>query len=248
MRAKIMKEKLKKCRGTDKYDIDLMRILLADGKRPFFGELHPELLPYVGQNYEKTSVLLVGESHYVRKADIKQFEETDWYHKSLPDIPSKLDLENPFNKQNSVFWFDTRQVLVRYMNGERGRGHIIFSRPTEVLCGLGIGTNNKYDDFDHFAFMNFFQRPSLEFGESIEYSDEDKQVANDVLNKVIEVLKPKLVVFLFQKAYKAYEPNSFDNIFVEKVSHPTSAWWYKKRKDGKCSRDDFETYLRKILL
>ena len=63
-----MGEKLFLCRGTDAYDKQLNELCLSTELRPFFGVLHPELLPYVGQNYKKTGILLVGESHYVEKA------------------------------------------------------------------------------------------------------------------------------------------------------------------------------------
>lgn len=48
-----MGEKLFLCRGTDAYDKQLNELCLSTELRPFFGVLHPELLPYVGQNYKK---------------------------------------------------------------------------------------------------------------------------------------------------------------------------------------------------
>lgn len=40
------------------YDRALMEI-------EFFGRFHPEYLPYVGDNYVKTKILLLGESNYI---------------------------------------------------------------------------------------------------------------------------------------------------------------------------------------
>ncbi len=168
-----MNEKLRLCRGTRKYDEQLMKICLSTEPQPFFGVLHPELLPYVGQNYEKTGVLLVGESHYVKEATWEEWESTNWYHAPLPS-----DGVYPFNSGNGAKdWFDTREVLVRYMNGCKGKGHTIFSRPVKVLHDLGMGTGDIDHDFDYFAFMNFFQRPSLKKGETIDDMDDDKPAA-----------------------------------------------------------------------
>ena len=69
-----MGEKLLLCRGTDAYDKQLNELCLSTEPRSFYGVLHPELLPYVGQNYKKTGILLVGESHYVEKATVSSFD------------------------------------------------------------------------------------------------------------------------------------------------------------------------------
>lgn len=239
-----MREKLEMCRGTGKYDEQLGNLCLSTEPRPFFGVLHPELLPYVGQNYDKTGVLLVGESHYVKEAAPEQFKRTNWYHSAL-----SLDGDYPFNSgAGAQDWFDTREVLVRYMHNDRGKGHTIFSRPETVLQELGLGTGSKYQDFDHFAFMNFFQRPSLKAGTSIAYTDEDKQAANEVFDQVVAILRPKAVVFLSKKAYRALYAEPRSNVLITAVSHPTSYWWDRKRRDGGCARQDFKNILQEVLL
>lgn len=239
-----MREKIEMCRGTEKYDEQLNKIRLSTEPDPFFGVLHPELLPYMGQNYRKTGVLLVGESHYVKEAAPEQFEHTNWYHSAL-----SLDGDYPFNSgAGAQDWFDTREVLVRYMHDKRGKGHKIFSRPEEVLQELGLGTGSKYQDFDHFAFMNFFQRPSLKAGTSIAYTDEDEQAANEVFNQVAAVLRPKAVVFLSKKAYRALHAECGSHVLIKAVSHPTSYWWDRKRRDGGCAREDFKNILQEVVL
>lgn len=45
-----MEEKLKGNCGTGEYDEQFNKISLSIENKPFFGILHPELLPYVGQN------------------------------------------------------------------------------------------------------------------------------------------------------------------------------------------------------
>jgi hypothetical protein len=72
-----------------------------------------------------------------------------------------------------------------------------------------------------------------------------------VLDGVIDALNPNLVIIVSKSAYHAYkngnarhchEPN------VVSVSHPTCHHWNKKRKDGLCGRDDFESYLRNFIV
>ena len=237
-----MGEKLLLCRGTDAYDKQLNELCLSTEPRPFFGVLHPELLPYVGQNYKKTGILLVGESHYVEKATDEQLRQTDWYHSVLPP-----DGPYPFNSgEGAQGWFDTREVIVRYMTGCRGRGHTIFSRPVEVLEELGLGTGDKEKDFDHFAFMNFFQRPALSKGESFRPILEGEVLAaNEVLEQVVATLNPRAVIFLSKKAYRAFEKTRCPQTPVHAVSHPTCAWWDRRRKNGGCAREDFKALLEK---
>lgn len=239
-----MREKLAMCRGTGKYDDQLNRICLRSEPQPFFGALHPELLPYVGQNYEKTGVLLVGESHYVKQATEAQLEQADWYHNPLPD-----GTDSPFDKRNGyVEWFDTREVFVRYMNDDRSKSYRIFSEPTAVLHELGLNSGEKYRDFDYFAFMNFFQRPSIAEGESIQDSPADRLAANDVLEQVVSILRPRAVVFLSKKAFYAFEKERCPGTMFYAVSHPNSPWWYRARRDGGCAREDFKNILQEVIL
>ena len=240
-------EKLKAGYGTSAYDAQLNRISISMDNRPFFGTLHPELLPYIGQNYKETGILLVGESHYVNNSTEDDLKAVNWYHSPLP-----ASGYHELNAASAESWFDTRQVFVRYngndANEERGPGHITFSRPTEVLHELGIGTGDKYKDFCYFAFMNFFQRPALQRGKSIQATDEDRQTANEVFKAVLQILQPKVVVFLSKKARKAFDGGScFGGIPMKAVSHPACQWWYRKRRDGGCARDDFRDILKEVL-
>lgn len=243
-------EELEKCRGTGTYDHELMKIRLSFEPRPFFGELHTELLPYIGQEYEETKILLIAESHYVEKATQDQFENTNWYHSPLPQAPMSDDKNNPFHIQGNdgaEGWFDTRQVLVRYMNNDRGKGHTVFSNPTKVLNELGIGIEDGDKAFDRFAFMNFFQRPALEKGKSINDSPIDRKAAKEILSKVIDILQPKAVIFLSKKAYNAFGEKVYNGIPIYKVCHPTCPWWNRKCKDGKCAKEHFKDILKDIV-
>lgn len=241
-----MRETLQLCRGTGKFDSALNKITLSTEPKPFFGVLHAELLPYIGQNYEKTGVLLIGESHYIGAATYPQWKATNWYHAPLPaGTDSPFDRNGPY-----ASWFDTRATLGRYMNDARGRGHTIFSRPAAVLQELGLGAGEKYYDFDHFAFVNFFQRPSLQAGAGFDDQniEEDTQVANEVISQLISILRPNAVIFLSKRAYDAFHKGLCPRVPVYAVSHPTCPWWHRKRRDGGCAREDFKDILRKVLV
>ena len=87
--------------------------------------------------------------------------------------------------------------------------------------------------FNAFAFMNYFQRPSLKAHESINNSEEDDKIAYNTFLGVCKVINPKVVVFLSKKAYKCYI-NSCDkkpSVPIEVVCHPTCPHW--NGKDGK---------------
>lgn len=240
-----IQEKLNLCKGTDAYDVHLNQICLASEPQPFFGVLHPELLPYVGENYEKTRILLVGESHYVKAASEEDWLALDWYHKPLP-----TEGKYPFNKDGATDWFDTREVLVRYMKGEGGRGHTIFSRPAKVLLSELKVAETPQDIryfFSYFSFMNFFQRPALEAGKTINDTNDDRAAADEILLQVIDILQPSAVVFLSKKAYHAFTAQPHFAARIESVSHPTCHWWYRKRNDGLCAADDFRRIICAVL-
>lgn len=191
--------------------------------------------------------MLVGESHYVSNSTEDDLKATNWYHNPLPAVGN-----HELNTADAESWFDTRQVFVRYNDNDksdkRGRGHITFSRPTEVLNELGFGTGDKYKDFSYFAFMNFFQRPALKRGASIQETGEDKQVANEVFKEVLKVLQPKMAVFLSKKARNAFEGgNCCNGVTIKVVSHPSCPWWYRKRSDGSCACNDFRNILKEAL-
>ena len=114
--------------------------------------------------------------------------------------------------------------------------------------------------------MNFFQMPALFFGKSFMNSlygnGANIEVANavwekariesiTVLDSVIDVIKPKLTIFVSSLAYDIFHGSNAkhnNDINIVRVCHPGCPWWYRKRKsDGKCGKDDFEDYLKEFL-
>ena len=229
-------------RVNTNYDAALKQIKCTGVDTAFYGELHPELMPYVGENYDKTGILLVGESHYIGRAAPEEFKALDWYNNPVPE-----NGENPFRKY--ISWFDTRAVIRRYMEHERGKGHMIFSDPAKAIMELKPEIVDDCEAFTYFAFMNYFQRPALEKGKSISADENDKKYAADLLDKVFEVLKPKTVIFLSKKAYWDYMEwgRTEEERKLYAVAHPTSPWWNRKDNNGECGRGSLKKILESVI-
>lgn len=197
--------------------------------------IHPEMLPYIGEHYKETKLMLVGESHYIEAADLDaehhQYFNNEWYKNPVPD--NFLDRGA----------FETRGVIRRFLTLRRGRSYSMFWNPANALIE-NWGLNGLVCDSDAFSsvcFMNYFQKPASEAGETICYTKDDNDVAAKTLKAVIEVLSPNRIIFLSKKAYEAFEhayETMPENICIDYVNHPTSPHWYKE--NGK------EKYIRLI--
>ena len=160
-------------------------------------KLHPELLPFVGANYDKYKVLLIGESHYIdlEKSSSKNDAFYDWYKESTKDVFIK-------SKSNSfeyfTHWFNTREVVNKFMCKKRTKAHHIFQYPGQIV-------QNKYDlasdseAFSMMAFYNYFQRPNTIPGGSFKSMDtnfDEYNFAIETADEIFSKLQPNLIVFL----------------------------------------------------
>lgn len=189
---------------------------------------HSEMMPFIGYHYNKSRILLVGESHFYEYNDInnQEFEikylKEFWYSEPTPDIFSYKDN------------FNTRKVIHNFLSLKRTKAHSIFKNPARcVMEAYDLNYVSDSEAFNTFAFMNYFQRPSLEAHESINNSEKDAKIAYNTFLGVCKVINPKAVVFLSKKAYECYI-NSCDkktSVPIEVVCHPTCSHW--NGKDGK---------------
>lgn len=176
---------------------------------------HNEMLPYIGKHYKQARILLVGESHYVNNIE---YNVCDWYNEGIPS-----DLANNTNN------FNTRYVVERFLNKDRSKAHSMFRNPAKgLLKALDLTSENITDSeaFSTFAFMNFFQRPEMSAGKSLNFNDCDVKHANDVVKSVVEIIKPRLIVFLSQKAFDKLDQTLIADSEICAVSHPTCPHWY----------------------
>jgi hypothetical protein len=184
--------------------------------------LHREMLPFVGQDFDKHKILIISESHFVPKGINKQLDD-NWYKNNNEDFLKKTLEKNTFS----------RDVIALVSSG---KGHVIFQNLQN-----GLKTANNDLKLSHVAWYNFYQKPAS-FGKSIKPTPLDKDVAISVFETILDTLKPKLVIFVsalsfnelkkFRKwnseinghKYKSY------NIPMAIVPHPSSIWWNAKSK------------------
>lgn len=190
-------------------------------------ELHPEYLPYVGQFYNQFRILLIGESHYLKKQYGEQTNFLESWYKNYTH-------QFQWNDASDTSWFDTRGVVNDYRVRNHLKGYMIFRKPSKIIRGC-IFENYGIDlsDFDAFrccSFLNYYQRPELKTGESIANNHEDDINAFETLRRVIEILKPTLVIFLSKKAYVSYQRVHSSNFFC--FYHPNSKYWGKGINQG----------------
>lgn len=227
--------------------------------------IHPELLPFVGNMYEQYRILIVGESHYINQEPTDEKDEfsiaffkDNWFDNSCSELEKK-----------SPGWYNTQRVLDWYIQGNRTKGHLIFTniiksfnkiilkRPVEAI------SDETAANWECLAFMNFYQMPSLykgmKFWNSLKLSAErinnpeismkvwDMVCAESqkVFDYVVEQLRPKLIVFSSESAYHAYNGRYKANIVV--IPHAGCAWWNKRSKKwgNKSGKDVFEECLLK---
>ncbi len=231
--------------------------------------LHPTLLPFVGDKYDECRILQIGESHYIHqsyeeeKYNIQYFYEK-WWVSSCKEMINDND-----------GWADTRGVLSEYIKGNNGRdtiftnfiksfSKIVLDRPIDHISLEDKGL------YQYVAFMNFFQMPSIY--EGYKYWDSlwasakkigNKQLAYDMwnisveksietLDIIIDVLKPKAIVFTSVSAgdaYKNHDGKYKSDSRIIYTSHPGYPYtWCKKlnRFDGKRGIDVLEDGLTQI--
>lgn len=223
----------------ERYDVELL-------KNDFINR-HYECLPFIGENYERTRLLLIGESHYVKKDEVCFVNKDDFYNSSYDD----------FEEGDYKVWINTRSVFEGRVYGESSFDTFFSTTATEIARIVNhtddLSMEQKREAMHQYAFMNYFKRPSYEQGKTIrQLTDLDYKIAYDISSHIIETLIPKLIIFLSKKAYYSFCDYDQDGRIMDKyqikcVSHPSCPWWNRKRRDGGCAKEDFYNYVREIL-
>lgn len=236
-----------------------------------FYQFHPEYKPFVGEKYDQYRILQVGESHYIGQ---KAGSETDefpitYFEKWWEDHCDRLyEWPDPDPKEgNWGGWYNTRGVVENFIANRSTGGYNIFANMLRVFDSV-YGSGQVYMDaearqrYHYFAFMNFFQMPSLYRGkkywtallqsaqkqgnERLAYEMWEKavEVSADTLDKVIDILKPEIIIFTSVSAYDAYRSKHADDPRIIKATHPCSPWWNRKHgNDGLSGRERLEQRL-----
>lgn len=191
----------------NKYDVQLLNI--EHYKK------HNQMMPFIGQNYgQKKKLLVIGESHFCPKETDKNIIK-NWYN---------IDNTN-FNKE-IIEWTATSKIIDFDIANNRFSGsHTIYRNIFYAINETGFILEENKNVLTYISYMNFFQKPAQETGESIEVTEEDKNVANDILKKVIDIIKPDYLFFVSSESWKSFNKEIFDINKVGHSSHPTSIWW-----------------------
>jgi hypothetical protein len=225
--------------------------------------------PYVGSLFDEYKILQIGESHYIgqtpknEKYGIRYFEK--WWSEPCEELTKEYG-----------GWFDTRHVVVENFLGEQNVSYRIFTNFIKFFSKIVLEdefdymTKERIQLYRYAAFMNFFQMPSLynakNFYESLCISaklEGDKSLAGNMwdcvvkhsvatVDSVIEIIKPRAIVFTSISAGNAYKDYNGKYKADERViytSHPAYPFtWNKKLKSlgGKTGKEVFEQGLKRI--
>ena len=222
---------------------------------------HPELLPYVGDNYDKYKVLLIGESHYlVEPLEDTKGEFLAWYENPTSDF-TMLEADD-------LACFKTIDTVKAGLNPDYN-GKIFKNVSKElfrILTEKNVLNRSNFSDIrsgytetmSYVAYFNYFQRPELSGsgrgfqplkkdgtviykGQTLNYKNFEQAFAFDTADEIIKILRPSHILFLSKRAYdsfKDYDCEYTDN--VDLVYHPSSCWWYRNIPGTKeTSKDKF---------
>ena len=213
---------------------------------------YPQMIPFIGNSWNKKGdkILLLGESHYIPGDELDLIEDathtTDWYNNNGKGF-----------YQGLADYIDTRGVVEKADKvDEEG-----FAKPLTIFYNVKKELQNSVSYlngvkhiFPFISFYNYFQRPAFIEGDSINPRKVDHDVAYDTLKFVTQLIKPKKIIFLSTKAYKSYkaifsnniDSSLFQNILIDSVPHPASAWWNKKASTygNKTGREKFVSLIR----
>ena len=227
---------------NESYDNELKKI-------EFYDRYHPEYLPYVGDNYDKTGVLLLGESNYIDETNpdltadvLRLIDSSLWYTTASEKLP----------KDGCIDWCNNRYLIVEETFEKKKKGqrtspaHNMYLNPAKAFIEVFPQVANTWDAFTYFASMNYFQKPATKTGKSISQKKEDEQFAAANLCHVVSVLKPETIIFLSKKAHWAFEahkPAELNELYIGACAHPACAWW--NRDNGKHGRERFKEIITK---
>ena len=232
----------------------------------YFFQIHPHLIPYIGDRYEKYKILHVAESHYLNQTEsnmrvhINDFID-DWFLRPCEDL-----IEGCEN------WVDTRAVVKNFLAGI-GRNTTIMN-VLKPFCRIVLSkegsrmSKEERECYQYFSFMNYFQMPSLlsgkKYWKSLEYDSKlctgNKESAYEMWNKcvqksdavldaVIDILEPTMIVFTSLSAGKAYSGRYKNDKRTVYTSHPQSpVSWNKPLKSlqNKTGKEVYEHALKKF--
>ncbi len=180
---------------------------------------HKQMIPFVGKHWGKyKKLLIIGESHYLPK-ESKKSTIKNWYELTTSDL-----------NQDEIDFTETADI-VDYAGKDQkygSKGHKLYQNIELAILESGFKPENTVNMFQYVSFMNFFQRPAQNTGDSIDYTDEDVEIANTVLKGVCSIIKPDYIYFASSIAYPLSD--EIEDVTVGHSCHPACSWWNRKVK------------------
>jgi hypothetical protein len=212
-----------------------------------FYQLHPMMLPFIGENFEKYKILLVSESHYLPKEEKNEIKD-DWYN---PD----------------VVWYDEKSKWGKRIRGNHRTRKVVENFDHKLFKNLKteLKTHHNSLDFSYFAWYNFFQKPAMH-GATIkkQITKKDIEVSHEIFEKLISILQPNAVLFISKLAFDSLQKDAKGK-FVRKYSpdfkahqfknyelpiywahHPNSLYWNRKNKTVANGAQRFQNALKQV--
>lgn len=195
---------------------------------------YPVLMPFIGIDYPSSEkkVLFVGESHYLPK-EMTAEDAVKWYKSKLGDY--NFDFE-------SKRYLTTRTIISEdVIDGEKMvPAHVIY-RNIGNEFGDVFSLGNFKNSLRSVAFYNYFLRPATTPGESIVIQNWEEEILSfQTLNRIQEILKPDLILFVSKMARQSFHRVRWELIYqkegarlesiINDVPHPGSIWWNRKSK------------------
>ncbi len=193
----------------------------------------PNYMPHIGKNYGTANqkIIIVGESHYLVKSLNNKVSREDWYD-DLDTTLQKID------DAQSMNYIHTRSVIQDMLIGKFNKAYTIFYNLNKEYQDVFTTTSHLFEDA---AYLNFFQRPAEQMGESINNNTRDNQVAYENLIKLGTMLQPDMVIFVSSKSCEAFKSEEHKqrkaNFKYDAVPHAASAWWNKSSSNYGVNRD-----------
>lgn len=223
---------------------------------PFVGDKY-------GKSELSKRILFVGESHYIsNKTEINKATEKRWlrlaielrtqddYRKTnlefskiwYSDLWESSRIKNIIEEVDGNNYYHTRNIVNSFVNDSyKGRAiTMMFGYPLKSLSKDFLSRDIYMwevdkNEFNNFAFMNFFQRPALDTGKRIKNDELDDSISTKILNQVIEVLEVDQVFILSRLAYETYinHKECKYSAIVQGLYHPCGRVWVKSKSGEK---------------
>lgn len=185
----------------------------------------PMMRPFVGKNYgeeNKRKIMLVAESHYLPPTSTISKDPDLWYRSSQSDLTN-----------DEKAWINTREIL---QGDYKPAGHMIF-RELDLRMSKFMDTSNQRA-MSNIVFMNGFQRPAPETGDSIKHFCHpiDYKIGANTIKSVLEIVNPSLVIFVSKLAWDQLRwklPKDSSGIEYNFVCHPGTGgrYWHNNNYD-----------------